>query len=77
MGGRHNLDMTFDYKLGMSNPWPFRRLGIIISGNLDDMKFKLKGKKNLGLENPKGNEQDVHLMEETLRLKKMIYESLK
>ena len=77
VGGRHNLDMTFDYKLGMSNPWPFRRLGIIISGNMDDMKFKLKNKKNIGLENPKGKDQDVHLIEESLRLKKMIYESLK
>lgn len=77
VGGRHNLDMTFDYKLGMSNPWPFRRLGIIISGNMDDMKFKLKNKKNIGLENPKGNDQDVHLIEESLRLKKIIYESLK
>lgn len=77
VGGRHNLDMSFNYKLGMSNPWPFRRLGIVISGNLDDMKFRLKGKKNLGLENPKGKEQDVHLIEESLRLKKMIYESLK
>ncbi len=77
VGGRHNLDMTFDYKLGMSNPWPFRRLGIVISGNMDDMKFKLKGKKNLGLELPEDNKQDAHLIEETLRLKKLIYESLK
>ena len=77
VGGRHNLDMTFDYKLGMSNPWPFRRLGIIISGNMDDMKFKLRSKKNIGLEEPKGDKQDVHLIEETLRLKKIIYESLK
>ena len=77
VGGRHNLNMTFDYRLGMSNPWPFRRLGIIISGNMDDMKFKLRNKKNIGLEEPKGNEQDVHLIEESLRLKKIIYESLK
>ena len=77
VGGRHNLDMTFDYRLGMSNPWLFRRLGIIISGDMEDMKFKLSSRKNVNLENPKGDEQDVHVMQETLRLKNMIYESLK
>ena len=77
VGGRHNLDMTFDYRLGMSNPWPFRRLGIIIKGDLDDMKFKFRGKKNIGLDNPKGKKEDVHLIEESLRLKNMIYETLK
>ena len=77
VGGRHNLNMTFDYRLGMSNPWPFRRLGIVISGDLDDMKFRLRGKKNIGLENPKGNKEDVHIIQETLRLKNMIYETLK
>ena len=77
VGGRHNLNMTFDYRLGVSNPWPFRRLGIMIQGDLDNMKFRLRGKKNAGLENPKGNKEDVHLIQETLRLKNMIYESLK
>lgn len=76
VGGRHKLDMTFDYSLGISNPWPFRRLGIKIGGNLDDMKFGFKLKKNLKLDDPKGKEKDVHLIEETLRLKKIIYESL-
>lgn len=76
VGGRHNLDMTFDYKLGMSNPWPFRRLGIIISGTPEDMRFKFKNKKNIGLNNPKGDKEDVHVIEQTLRLKKLIYDSL-
>ncbi len=76
VGGRHKLDMTFDYSLGISNPWPFRRLGIKIGGNLDDMKFGFKLKKNLKLDDPKGKEKDVHLIEEALRLKKIIYESL-
>ena len=44
---------------------------------MEDMKFKLQNKKNLGLELPKGDKQDAHLIEETLRLKKLIYESLK
>ena len=77
VAGRHNLDMTFDYKVGMSNPWPFRRLGIKIGGNLDDMKYRLVGKRNLNLENPKGSDQDVHLIQETMRLKQLIYDSLK
>lgn len=77
VGGRHNLNMTFDYRLGMSNPWLFRRLGILISGDMDDMKFKLKGKKNLNLEEPSGSDEDVHLIQETMRLKNLIYESIK
>lgn len=77
VGGRHNLNMTFDYRLGMSNPWLFRRLGIVITGDMDNMKFKLRGKKNIGLEEPKGNAEDVHLIQETLRLKNLIYESIK
>ena len=40
------------------------------------MKFGFKLKKNLKLDDPKGKEKDVHLIEETLRLKKIIYESL-
>ena len=76
VGGRHNLDMTFDYNFGISNPWPFRRLGINAIGNLDDMKIRFVMKKNQKLDEPKGDEGDVHLMQETLRLKNMIYESL-
>ena len=77
VGGRHNLNMTFDYRLGLSNPWLFRRLGIIVKGSPDDMKFRFKFKNNIGLEDPKGSEEDVHLVEQTLRLKNIIYESLK
>lgn len=77
VGGRHNLNMTFDYRLGMSNPWLFRKLGIVISGDMEDMKFKLKRKSILDLGNPSGSEEDVHLIQETLRLKNMIYESIK
>ena len=77
VGGRHNLDMTFDYRFGMSNPWLFRRLGVVVSGDMEDMKFRLRGKKNIGLEEPKGSQEDVHLIEQTLRLKNIIFESLK
>ena len=77
VGGRHNLNMTFNYRLGMSNPWLFRKLGIVISGDMEDMKFKLKRKSILDLGNPSGSEEDVHLIQETLRLKNLIYESIK
>lgn len=77
VGGRHNLDMTFDYRLGLSNPWLFRRLGIVVKGDMDNMKFRLRSKKNINLEEPKGNEEDVHVIEQTMRLKNIIYESLK
>lgn len=76
VGGRHKLDMTFDYSLGISNPWLFRRLGIKIGGSLDDMKYRFSLKKNLKMEDPKGKKEDVHVIEESLRLKKIIYESL-
>lgn len=75
--GRHNLNMTFDYKLGMSNPWLFSWLGIAINGNEEKMKFKFKMKKNMDLENPRGDSEKVHLAEESLRLKSIIAESLK
>lgn len=75
VGGRHNLDMSYDYKFSMSNPWLFRRLGIKVSGDADDMKFKVMRKKKLGLQDI-GSNEDSHLIEETLRLKKMIYDAL-
>ena len=77
IGGRHNLDMTFDYRLGLSKPWLFSRLGLAVRGSMDDMKIRYVAKKNVGLEEPKGKKEDVHLMQEALRLKNVIYESLK
>ena len=76
VGGRHNIDMTFDYKLGISKPWLFRRLGIEIDGNLDDMKFRFRMKKNLDMNDPKGEDDKVHVVQETMRLKNMIYQAL-
>lgn len=75
--GRHNLNMTFDYKLGMTNPWPFKRMGIIVRGNEEDLKFKFKRKKTMNIENPEKNGKNAHVAKETLRLKQLIYESLK
>lgn len=75
--GRHNLNMTFDYRMGMSNPRLINWLGIWIKGDEDDMKFKVKLKKNLDLDEPRGSAEDVYLMEEIKRLKNLIYNSLK
>lgn len=41
VGGRHNLDMNFDYHISLiDSPLPVR-LGVDVSGNLDKMKFRL------------------------------------
>ena len=41
VGGRHNLDMSFDYNISLvESPLPFRA-SVEVSGNLDDMKFRL------------------------------------
>jgi len=38
LGGRHNLDMTFDYDINVLSPL---YLGVNVSGNIDDLKIKL------------------------------------
>lgn len=41
VGGRHNTDMTFDYNISLvESPLPFR-LAVGVTGNLDELKFKL------------------------------------
>lgn len=41
VGGTHNLDMTFNYHVSvLKSPVPFK-LGIDITGNLDDFKYKI------------------------------------
>ena len=41
VGGTHNLDMTFDYHISvLKSPVPFK-LGLNISGNLDDFKIRV------------------------------------
>lgn len=41
VGGTHNLDMTFNYHISvLKSPVPFK-LGIDITGNLDDFKYKI------------------------------------
>lgn len=38
LGGRHNLDMTFNYDINVLSPI---YLGVNVSGNIDDLKIKL------------------------------------
>lgn len=41
VGGTHNLDMTFDYHVSvLKSPVPFK-LGIDVTGNLDNFKYKI------------------------------------
>ncbi len=41
VGGRHNIDMTFDYNVSLvESPLPFR-LAVDVSGDLDDISVKL------------------------------------
>lgn len=39
VGGRHNLDMTFDYHISLVES-PLPKVGVDITGNLDDIKIK-------------------------------------
>lgn len=42
IGGRHNLDMSMDYNISLiHNPLIPIRLGLDITGNIEDMKFRL------------------------------------
>lgn len=41
VGGTHNMDMTFNYHISvLKSPVPFK-LGVDVTGNLDDFKFKI------------------------------------
>ncbi len=41
VGGKHNIDMTFDYHISLlDSPIPFK-VGVDVKGNMDDFKFKI------------------------------------
>ena len=41
VGGTHNLDMTYDYHISvLKSPVPFK-LGVDVTGNLDDFKYRI------------------------------------
>lgn len=76
IGGRHNIDqnLSFDYHISLTEcPLPVR-LGLDVSGSLDDMKFSLVPCRYAHLYNP---EKQSVVQARTLQLKKIISESLK
>lgn len=76
IGGRHNIDndLSFNYHISLTDcPLPVR-LGLDVSGTLDDMSFKLVPCKYAHLYNP---EKQGVVQERTLQLKKIISEALK
>lgn len=74
LSGRHNLDMSFNYHISLTDcPLPIR-LGLDVKGNLDDLKFKLVPCKYKALYKP---EKQKATDKRTLALKKLISDSLK
>lgn len=76
VGGRHNInrDLDFDYHISVTDcPLPVR-LGLNVSGTLDDMKFNLVSPKYTNLYRP---EKRGQIQTRALELKKTINESLK
>lgn len=76
VGGRHNInkDLDFNYHLSVTDtPLPVR-LGLDVSGTLDDMKFKIAPCKYDNLYKP---EKRGEVQTRALELKKVINESLK
>lgn len=74
LSGRHNLDMSFNYHISLTDcPLPIR-LGLDVKGTLDDLKFKLVPCKYKALYKP---EKQGATEQRTLALKKLISDSLK
>ncbi|RLD53847.1 MAG: hypothetical protein DRJ01_18825, partial [Bacteroidetes bacterium] len=74
ISGRHNTDNHFNYHISVTDsPLP-TRLGLNISGTIDDLKYDVVPCKYKHLYNPK---KQGALEKRTLRLKKLISESLK
>jgi hypothetical protein len=74
ISGRHNMDNRFKYHISVTDtPLPVR-LGLDIGGSIDDLKYKIVPCQYKYLYNPK---KQGALEERTLRLKKLISDSLK
>ncbi len=73
VGGRHNLDMSFDYHISLvDSPLPFR-LGIDIGGNLDKLQYRVVRPKYADLYRPASRRV---VESRQLELRRMIYETL-
>ncbi|MFT5749280.1 MAG: hypothetical protein ACI93S_000535 [Ancylomarina sp.] len=74
ISGRHNTDNHFNYHISVTDtPLPVR-LGLDVSGTMDELKYKLVPCQYKHLFDPK---KQGALEQQTLRLKKLISESLK
>jgi hypothetical protein len=74
ISGRHNMDNSFNYHISVTDtPLPVR-LGLNVTGTIDDLNYDLVECKYKHLYNPK---KQGALEEQTLRLKKLISNSLK
>lgn len=74
ISGRHNMDNSFNYHISVTDtPLPVR-LGLNVTGTIDNLQYDLVECKYKYLYNPK---KQGALEERTLRLKKLISESLK
>ncbi|MCT4599933.1 MAG: AsmA-like C-terminal region-containing protein [Marinifilaceae bacterium] len=74
IAGRHNLDNSFNYHISVTEtPLPVR-LGLNVTGTMDDLHYKLAKCKFKHLYSPK---KQGKLEKQTLRLKKLISNSLK
>ena len=73
--GRHNLDMSYDYKIEMLSPAILNKLGLEIKGpDFDNMKFKVRRSKHKNMFKP---EKRNYKEEKIAELKKIISSSLK
>ena len=73
--GRHNLDMSYDYKIEMLSPSILNRLGLEIKGpDFDNMKFKVRRSRHRNMFKP---EKRDYKEEKIVELKKIISNSLK
>ncbi|MDD3280930.1 MAG: AsmA-like C-terminal region-containing protein [Bacteroidales bacterium] len=74
VSGRHNLDMSFDYHISVTDsPLP-TRLGLDVSGNIQNLKYKLVPCKYANLYRP---EKQKAVEKRTMELKKLISDALK
>lgn len=74
VGGTHNLDMTYDYHISvLKSPVPFK-LGVDVTGNLDDFKYKITKCKYKDIFKPaKSNEIDST----ALNIRETVYNNIK
>ncbi|MGL4852152.1 MAG: AsmA family protein [Phocaeicola sp.] len=78
VGGKHNIDMTFDYHVSLlKSPIPFSA-GVDISGNMDDFKFKITRAKYKDMKNSaRTSPVDSASVSVRSRIKEVLHEKAK